>query len=161
MQAIVEERLSDAVLAYVSAAGSVQEELQQVLTQAAGFALMIMLRRGQAALCAGPLELARDRMREIADNARALRRPADAAHHRHHLDAAVEALTQTLDTAALCLKPAAGEIEREMLAGRLRAATDHLRAAARILPGFDWVDLSQSCCAAHAPGQIYSCAAAA
>jgi hypothetical protein len=161
VQAVSYGRAADAVLGYVSACKPVQEELQQILTQAAGFALLIMLRRGQAALCAGPLELARTHMREIAEQSRAILRPSGAAHHRHHLDCAVEMLTHTLETAARCLKPTAGEIERDLLSAQLRSATDHLRATALILPGFDWVDLAQSCCATHTPGVTFSCAEAA
>ncbi len=161
MQAVSDARLADAEFSYVTACKPVQEALQQVLTQTAGFALLIMLRRGHAALCAGPLELARERMRDVAERARAIRRPSGAAHHGQHLDAAVEALSGTLDAAASCLGPAAGEIERALLAARLRTATEHLRVAARILPGFDWVDLTQSCCAAHTAGPTFSCAEAA
>jgi hypothetical protein len=44
------------------------------------------------------------------------------------------------------------ETARRALSRELRASTDHLRHASRALPGFEMVDLTQSCCAAHAAG---------
>jgi hypothetical protein len=39
----------------------------------------------------------------------------------------------------------------DTLTRALRATSDHLRATARLLPGFELVDFGQACCAVHAP----------
>lgn len=141
--------LPDAVMAYMSAAEPVQRQLQQVLTQAAGYALMIMTRGRRAVLLDAPVTEARHSLACAAAALDDLRVPDPARHHHHHLAAAAATVGRSLDALVGCLRPGADDPARAALTRDLRIATDHLRATARLLPGFEMVDLSQACCAAH------------
>ena len=139
-----------ATLRYVEESRDVQERLHQILTQMSGFALMLFTRRSGPALCAGPLDIAAQRMRRARAQLRALKPPGDAAHHFHHLGEAASAIERCLDAGQDCLKAGSDATDRDELARALRLAVDHLRMTARLLPGFSMVDLRQACCAAHA-----------
>jgi len=151
---------ADPTLDYMTACGPLQARIRDVLTQLAGFAFLLATRRGRSAPPAGPLDLARTEAAALAEELAALRPPGEAAHHFHHLSAAAEALGRSVRLGYACLAAGAGEVDRDGLTAALRAATDHLRATARLLPGFELVDLRQACCAAHLPPPALSCTVA-
>jgi len=144
---------------YMAASGDVQTHFRDVLTQLAGFALLLTTRRAMPSVCPGPLDSAAGRAAEALEMLHALRPPSEAAHHFHHLAAAGDALGRSVGVAYGCLTAASDDGERDEFMRALRAATDHLRTTARLLPGFELVDLRQACCAAHAPPAL-SCTAA-
>lgn len=138
----------EALLSYMEQSRLVQEQFRQVLTQAAGYALMLMTRTEKPARLDGAMLMAREAAARAHENLLALEVPAAAAHHYHHLLKASEALCETFVVARACAAAGSGAPERENLTRALKAATGHLRATARLLPGFDMVDFGQACCAA-------------
>lgn len=151
---------AEPILHYVGACAEVQTRQRDVLTQLAGFALLMATRRARPPLCPGPLDSAAARAAEAQAMLRALRPPGEAAHHFHHLATAGDALGRAIRLAYRCLRPSSDDRDRDELMRALRTATDHLRTTARLLPGFELVDLRQACCAAHAPAPALSCTAA-
>src|SRR5579872_4810537 len=121
--------------------------LQQILTQTAGFALLVMAHGGRVPMLDVPLALAEKELSSTADELRALRVPAPARTHHDHAMEAVAAIEQAIKLVAVCMRCSRDDPARAALTRRLRAATEHLRAASRLLPGFDMVDLRQACCA--------------
>lgn len=144
---------ADAVITYLNAAQPVHQQLQQVLTQAAGYALLVMTRGHRVALLDAPVAGAERALAQVRVGLGGIRVPARARHHHHHMFSAVEAVGRSLQALLGCLRPGADDRLRAELTRALRAATDHLRAASRLLPGFEMVDLSQACCAVHAGPQ--------
>jgi hypothetical protein len=142
---------ADPVFAYIDAVQAPHQRFNQLLTQAAGYALLVVTRGKAGALLDAPVTIARDALGDARDDLRAVRVPSGARHHHFHLSAAATAIERSLDLLTICLRPAADDHARAALTQALRAATDHLRATTRLLPGFEMVDLSQACCAAHAP----------
>ena|SRR6187402_1041856 len=135
---------------YMHRSRQVQEQLHQILTQMSGFALMLLTRRVQSSLCAGPLDMAERRMKAVREEFRALL-PVDgsASHHHHHLGEATAAIERCVGFAYDCLRANSAGNDKDNLTRMLRTALDHLQATARLLPGFAMIDLCQSCCAAH------------
>lgn len=150
MNASAERYFAARTLKYVGECRTIQEQMHQILTQMSGLALLLLTRRTGISLCAGPLQLADERMKAMREQFRAIRAPGDAAHHYHHLGEAAEALERSVAIAYRCLRAGADARERDDLTYVLRAALEHLKATSRLLPGFEMVDLSQACCAAHA-----------
>lgn len=140
---------SDALVTYLNAAQPVHRQLQQVLTQVAGYALLVMTRRHRVELLDAPVVGAREALSRVSSELCGMRVPAPARHHHHHMAAAAETVGRSLDALLGCLRHGADDGLRAALTRDLRAATTHLRAVSRLLPGFETVDLSQACCAAH------------
>jgi hypothetical protein len=141
------DRLADASLRYVLACQPLHERLRDAATQLGGLSLMVMLRRDGGVDRATPLRDLTAGLDATSDALAAIRVPAAAAHHAHHM---IEATAALRSVARLLAPGAADEAARAGISIALRSATDHLRFAARALPGFEMVDLTQSCCAAHA-----------
>jgi hypothetical protein len=138
------EGMADPLLHYVLDAKPLNTSLRQALMQLSGFLLMRLTRRHNAITDFGPVEAAREVLRGCADGIADLRVPSAAAHHHHHLDGASAALHSAL-AAALSMTDQDGD----KLFHALKAAERHLRATSRLLPGFEAVDFTQACCAAH------------
>lgn len=141
--------IDQAVLNYVEAARPVQELLQQVLTQVAGYSLMLMTCDKPRTRPEGSIAVARKAANRAHDELRALRVPATAAHHHYHLCKACESTRWAFAAAGACSAPDATDSDYETLTRALWAATENLRATARLLPGFEMIDFGQACCAAH------------
>lgn len=139
-----------AVLHYVAAARPAQQLISETLTQVAGFALLLMTSRRRATLAEGALAGAREAAARASDEVRALAVPEAAAHHHHHLRGAAETLLHACVAALESRRIDASE-PNDALVRALLASSDHLRATARLLPGFELVEFGQACCAAHAP----------
>ena len=138
-------KLADPVAAYVREAQAIHRTLQRVLVQLSAFVLT-RLGSGRAVLVdAAPVELARMALADCAGPLAALRVPASAAHHRHHLGLAADALDEAVRAAL-----SRSDIDGDRLFAALEEAERHLKTLARILPGFERVDFTQACCAAHA-----------
>jgi hypothetical protein len=149
---------ADPTLAYMAACGEVQIRLRDVLTQLAGFALLLATRRSRPSLQPPPIDVAEARAAEAAEMLHGLRPPGEAAHHFHHLAAAADAVGRAVRGALACSTARSDENDRDELLRALRAAAAHLHVTARLLPGFELVDLRQACCAAHAAPAALSCA---
>jgi hypothetical protein len=137
-----------ALLSYMEECRLVQEQFRQVLTQVAGYSLLIMTRKVTSARLDGPMLVARKAAGRAHEHLLALKVPAAAAHHYHHLLKASEAIRAALAAAEACTTDGPDKPERAGLSRALKAATAHLRATARLLPGFEIVDFGQGCCAA-------------
>lgn len=150
MTSAVDDRGDRALLSYMESARPVQEMLRQVLTQVAGCSLMLMTRARPSMPPEGAMPLARVAAERAHEQLRAIRVPEAAAHHFHHLEKVAEAIRRAFAGVDACMAPGAGDADRDRLSGALNAATKHLRASARLLPGFEIVDFGQACCAMHA-----------
>jgi len=135
---------SDPLLRYVLEAKPVHEALRRALIQLSGFLLKQLTAPQSRVVDFEPAEAARNGLGEACETLRSLRAPAVAAHHRLHLDGAAAALERAL-AAALSSDDPSGDRFLHFL----EEAERHLRAAGRALPGFEAVDLTQACCAAH------------
>jgi len=150
--------LADPTMLYIVNSRPLHDRLQQILTQVAGFSLLVMTRGPGAPRLDGPLALAGDAFRSTREELGALHVPARAKHHYRHVIDAAGAVERSMGLLTDCLRPQADETTRAVLVRCLRLATDHLRAATRLLPGFEMVDLRQACCAAHPTSGRIVCA---
>ena len=136
--------LPDPVLRYVLEAKPLHEPLRRALIQLSGFLLKRLTAERNSVVDFEPIEAARTGVGEAAEGLRSLRAPFAAAHHHLHLEGAAAALERGLAAALLRHDP-----NGDALFHLLEEAERHLRAASRALPGFEPVDLTQACCAAH------------
>jgi hypothetical protein len=141
---------SSGTLVYIEAMQPLHIRLQQILTQAAGYALLVVMHGQRLALLDAPVVSARAVLVMALAEVGSVRVPDTARRHYEHTMAASDAIRRALDLLVTCLRPGADDHARTELTQALRAATDHLRLATRLLPGFAMADLSQACCAAHA-----------
>lgn len=139
---------------YVVACQPAHERLRAVLTQLAGLSLMTMLGRETTFDRETPLRLVRASLSETEEMLAGLPVPPRAAHHHHHVSEACRALARACDLASGDPITRNTEPAKRDLSRQLRLAADHLRFAGRALPGFEMVDLTQSCCAAHASAAL-------
>ena len=134
----------DPLARYISEAQTLHDLLRRGLLQLSGFLLKRTIAGPRAIVDYGPVEAARERIREAAEGLRSLRAPTDAMHHRGHLTAALAALEGAL---AAALSKA--DREGDALFHFVEEAERHLRAVGRATPGFEAVDFRQACCATH------------
>jgi hypothetical protein len=134
------------LLRYVLDARPVHEQLQRALMLLSGFALMRLTSQPRSTIDDGPVQTARELLTGVHDRLSSLRVPEAAAHHHHHLRGAGSALRLALAITSSAIDSG------DQLYRALAQTVMHLRATNRILPGFETVDLAQSCCAAH--GQL-------
>ena len=137
-------------LQYIVACQPVHERLRGLLTQLAGLSLMTMLGREATFDRETPLRLVRASLSEAEEMLGGLPVPPRAAHHHHHVSAACRAISRACDMVSCDPITRNTEPAKRELSRQLRSAADHLRFASGALPGFEMVDLTQSCCAAHA-----------
>ncbi|CDX13816.1 hypothetical protein MPL3356_150078 [Mesorhizobium plurifarium] len=140
------------LLRYADSARDAQQLISQTLTQLSGYALLLLTSPRQAAQAEGALAGARQSVVHAAEAVRALQAPEPAAHHYHHMRCAAETLMEACAAATACRGAQERSDKRfDTLTRALRATSDHLRATARLLPGFELIDFGQACCAAHTP----------
>lgn len=144
---------ASSALQYILNAKPLHERLQRILTQIAGFSLLLMMGGARPPTLDVPVALAADELRLSREQLRALRVPPAASHHYYHIMQAVTAVDRGIDLVWLCLRPHQNDADRAALTRWLRIASEHLRAAGRLLPGFEMVDLRQACCAAHSEAE--------
>ena len=149
MTVTMDDGTGGALYFYLETARPVQEGFKQVLTQLAGCSLLVMTRSGPATRPDAAMRLARAAADNAHEQLRALRVPAEAAHHFHHLRQLSEAIGWAFRALGSCTEPQASDADRDELTLALKTATRHLRATAAILPGFETVDFGQACCAVH------------
>jgi hypothetical protein len=146
---------ADPTIRYIVNSQPLHDRLRQILTQVAGFSLLVMTRGSRAPALDGPLAIAADALGSTVEQFRALRVPAAADHHHLHLIEAVGAVERSIDLLTACLRSQEDDDARKALTHCLAVAAGHMRAAARLLPGFEMVDLRQSCCGGRrAPGPL-------
>ncbi len=141
--------VDDPTLHFIVCGKPLLTRLQQILTQTAGFALLVMARGGRVPMLDVPLALATQELASTSEELHALPVPGPARHHFYHATEAVASIRQAIDLLAVCMRCARDDPARSALTRRLRVATEHLRAASQ-LPGVAMVDLQQACCACHA-----------
>jgi hypothetical protein len=139
----------DPTLHYIVCGRPLLSRLQQILTQTAGFALLVMSGGGRVSMLDVPLALAAQELASTSEELHALPVPVPARYHYYHAMQAVASIGQAIDLLAVCMRCPRDDPARGALTRRLRVATEHLRAASR-LPDFGMVDLQQACCAYHA-----------
>ena len=135
---------SDPLFRYVLQAKPLHEALRRALIQLSGFLLKRLTAGRNRVIDFEPLEAARCGLGEAREGLCNLRTPAAAAHHRLHLDGAATALERGLAVALSSDDP-----DGDGFLHLLEEAERHLRGAGRALPGFEAVDFTQACCAAH------------
>lgn len=140
----------DDMVAYIEAMQPLHADLQRVLTQAAGYSLLVLTLGGRVALADVPVIAARGALATVRSQLDGVRVPVSARQHHDHVSAASVAIHRALGFLETCLHSSADDDARGELTRALRIATDHLRVGTKLLPGFELVDLSQACCAAHA-----------
>lgn len=136
--------LPDPVLRYVVEARPAHDAIRRALIQMSAFLLKRLTVGRGGIVDFEPLEAARAGFAEAVDSLRSLPAPLAAAHHRMHLEGAASALERALAATLSRADP-----DGRALFPLLEDAERHWRAASRALPGFETVDLSQACCAAH------------
>lgn len=141
--------IDDAGLRYRDVSQPLHVLLKQVLTQAAACALTLMMKSRAEWGTESALALAADAVARAMEEMRALRVPRQADRHFHHMQGAAEEVQAAIGLLRAGLR-SDDEHLRDQLTQRLRAATGHLRAASRLMPGHPMADLSQACCAFHA-----------
>jgi hypothetical protein len=145
--------VDDSTLHHIVCGKLLLTRLQQILTQAAGFALLVMSSGGRVPMLDVPLVLASQQLASTAEELRVLPVPSSAQHHNYHAVQAIASIGQAIDLLRVCMRCERDDPARAALTRCLRVATEHLRAASR-LPGFAMVDLQQACCASHAATQL-------
>lgn len=149
-------RGEQATLRYLAQARQAHDELRATLTQVAGYALLLMTSPGRPALAEAAIRGAETSAARVREQIRALIAPQPAAHHHHHLHGASDSLSQACTAALVCATPGATDGERDALMAALQASVEHLRAVARLVPGFETVNFGQACCALHAPAAVHA-----
>jgi hypothetical protein len=146
-----DENAERTALRYSEAARAAQDLINRTLTQVSGFTLLLLTSDRSPAMADGALASAAEAAAQALAMARTISVPGTAAHHHHHLVEAATALSEACRLGRQCLRAGDREVERDALTKMIRTASDHLRLTARLLPGFELIDLGQACCAAHAP----------
>jgi hypothetical protein len=125
------------------------EGLRGVLTQLGGLSLLVVLQRAATFDVETPLRQAGETLAEFDHALRALAVPGEAAHHHHHMVAASRAIGRAHALLSSANRFGSDDGARRALSATLADAADQLRFATQALPGFEMVDFTQSCCAAH------------
>jgi hypothetical protein len=136
--------LPDPIARYMCEAQPLHDLLRRGLIQLSAFLLTRTIAGSRALVDYAPIDAARGPIREAAEGLRSLRAPTGAAHHKHHMIAALAALENGL-AAAL----SATDRDGDALLRFTEEAARHLRVVGRSAPGFEAVDLQQACCAMH------------
>jgi len=148
--------LPDPELRYALEAAPLHDALRRAFIQTSCFLLQRLTSGGKSLAICEPAEAARSALSEAVEGLRRLPAPAATDRHRSHLLGAAATLER-----AVAIALSRGDAEGDALFRLLEEAEKHLRAASRTsLPGFEAVDFSQACCAAHAlpsPGQGLRC----
>lgn len=137
--------LDDMTTAYVLSMREPFDLLRQAISQLAG--LMVMVAAGAKGAAHQPmLDRAIEAGAEADEVIRSASPPRRAEHHHRHMLRANRALAAALKASGRGLfRPDDEELDAIIVP--LRAAHSELQHAAGALPGFETVDLSQSCCA--------------
>jgi len=140
--------VDDATAAYVAEMREPFELLRQAESQLAG--LVVLATASRQAIAGHPmLDLATEALRAAEDGIRAACVPASARHHHVHVFEAMRAIQAAIQAARRCLMRG-DQTAIDAVLGPLRSAHQNLLWATGVLPGFEIVALSQSCCAQHA-----------
>jgi hypothetical protein len=140
--------LDDRTAAYILKARTSFEALRNAAAQLAGLLVLASVGARERVLDEPILAQAESAYREAEEKLRSTEAPAPAAHHYHHLSLASERIGEALRIArqgSLRLNEASFDRAHQAL----RAGWREMLSASRALPGFQVVDFTQSCCAAH------------
>jgi hypothetical protein len=137
-------------VAYVFRARPVFDMLKHAAAQLAAF-FVLASTGSDAASPDHPLLLAaRSAVQEAMEGLRTVTGvPEPASHHHRHLLRAAAAITATLATLQDLAWAEKDEAALDQALHRLKAGWQELHWATAALPGFEMVQLSQSCCAGH------------
>jgi hypothetical protein len=139
-------RIDDETVRYIDQAGELFSDLRLLSCLCAGLMILDETHPNNSAMLYPMIERARDTLRETRDRVRGLRStPLAEAHHSHLLSALghLEATFAFIEQRRLPCSDA-----RDPLPA-LQSSWRELLAASKALPGFDTVDVSDSCCARH------------
>lgn len=149
-----DQGVTDAALKYMERSQPVHALLKQVLVQVSGCALAATMENRPDWSLEAAVDLAQDAAARALDGVCSLSAPAEADRHHYHLSAAARETWRAPDLIRRRLRDRSDEQAADRLSQCLHAATDHLRATAKLMPGHPMVDLSQACCAMHAREMI-------
>lgn len=139
--------LDERTLAYIGRAQDCFTFAQDAASRVAGLLVLLEVTGGsRLTLDHGARANAKELMEHAEAQFGSLRPTEQSGHFHHHLGQGLRLVRQTLD-----------EIDRKLdglIAARdplpiLQQAWAELRSASRLLPGFEVVDFTQSCCALH------------
>jgi hypothetical protein len=140
--------LDDRTAAYILETRGSFEALRNAAAQLAGLLVLASIGTRERVLDEPILEQAESAYREAEGKLRSAVVPAAAAHHHHHLSLASEWIGEALRIArqgSLRLNEASFDRAHQTL----REGWREMLSAGKALPGFQVVDFTQSCCAAH------------
>jgi hypothetical protein len=120
------------------------EDLKLVASQLAGILLVVESCSGGSVAGHPMLARAEELFQECQDGIRRLKPGASSQHHHHHLTEAATLIATTLATLA-----SSRLADSTKALASLKAGWQQLIHASHALPGFEAIDLSQSCCADH------------
>jgi hypothetical protein len=120
--------------------------LCQAVSQMAGLLVLEATGAGRWALEHPMLDSVRKTTEEAAGQLAALRPTERARHHHQHMMDALDASQLALVSME---RRRMKRADRSDPLGALRLAWDKIQRAGKALPGFEPLDLSQSCCAVH------------
>jgi hypothetical protein len=146
------DNLDDLTLAYVLKARDCFDSLRQAAAQLGGLLLLASTGGSSQILDLPMLELAAAAQREAEAALREASIPAPALHHHFHLSRASDRIGEALRI-ALQGSIRFDESALDRTFQTLQAGWQDMLSATRTLPGFQVVDFSQACCAAHMQGQ--------
>lgn len=140
---------SDAATDYVLQVMPGFEALKYSASLCAGVLLLDLTGSDRTVRDRSLVDKARDAVREAEDAVLPAQPCGRAAHHHHHLCRALAGLKALLPRIERISRLATAA-EAAAVTHELQACWEELRRAGDHLPGFETVDLSQSCCAWHA-----------
>jgi hypothetical protein len=142
------ENLVDRTAEYVLETQASFESLRRAAAQLAGLLVLASIGGRDRVLDEPILEEAMSAHREAEDKLRATPVPAAGAHHHYHLSLASERIGDALRIARQgSLRLDDASLDRTVQV--LRAGWQEMLSAGKALPGFQVVDFTRSCCAAH------------
>ncbi len=144
----VDANLDDRTATYVLKTQAPFEALRNAAAQLAGLLVLASIGERDRVLDEPILGQAETAYKEAEDMLGAIEAPAAAAHHHFHLSLACERIGDALRIArqgSLRINEASLDRAHQTLKEGWR----EMLSASKALPGFQVVDFSQSCCAAH------------
>lgn len=140
--------IDDRTAAYVLKTQPSFDGLRSAAAQLAGLLVLASIGGRDRVLDEPLLEQAESAHKEADDELRITDAPTPAAHHHFHLSLASERIREALRIARQgSLRIDDASLDRAHLA--LKAGWQEMLSASKALPGFQVVDFTKSCCAAH------------
>ena len=142
----VAETFGERDITYIETAKPVFEDMRQIVSQLAGLLLLSEAVSGHGFVVRDLLARSHELLADASAAVDALKPSARGQHHHLHMRKAIEELVTSLTMAE---ETAKGLNLGDRGFRAVTVAWQELIHASNALPGFERVDLSQSCCAQH------------